>query len=282
MSKNAFLNIGNYFKIIFKPHRILPYLKFLKEGYVSTKKEKEQRMLSYEKVNAIYRHSVEVLSVLSENLTGESLKVFTIEQFASLNRMNLEDADELGALFKKYGSDKATVHDYHIVYHNYLKPIQTKPLRVLEIGLGTNNTTIESNMGSDGKPGASVRAFRDFLLNSQIYGGDIDRSILFTDERISTFYIDQTDLDLMLNLKNSPKLSPFDLIIDDGLHNTEASIKTFIFAKDMLVRGGIFICEDINEDDIAFYGILNGMISKDFNCLFIRAKVGCLFIAIRR
>ena len=49
-----------------------------------------------------------------------------------------------------------------------------------------------SNMGERGKPGASLKAYRDFFKNSEIYGADIDSQILFKDDRISTYYVDQT------------------------------------------------------------------------------------------
>ena len=57
---------------------------------------------------------------------------------------------------------------------------------IFEIGLGSINTKIVSNMGKFGKPGASLRAFRDFCPNAIIYGADIDQSILFKEERIKT------------------------------------------------------------------------------------------------
>ena len=44
-----------------------------------------------------------------------------------------------------------------------------------------------------GKPGASLRVWRDYFPNAIIYGADIDKDILFAEERIKTFYIDQLD-----------------------------------------------------------------------------------------
>ena len=39
-------------------------------------------------------------------------------------------------------------------------------------------------MGIKGKPGASVRAFRDYFDKAIIYGADIDSKILFFEKRI--------------------------------------------------------------------------------------------------
>ena len=46
------------------------------------------------------------------------------------------------------------------------------------------------------KPGASLKAFRDFFEKSKVYGADIDRKILFKDKRILTEYVDRTDLEV--------------------------------------------------------------------------------------
>jgi hypothetical protein len=62
------------------------------------------------------------------------------------------DVTELGRLFRKHGSDKSTDHDYFEVYGSILAKKRTKPLRILEIGLGTNNLAFQSNMGLAGVP----------------------------------------------------------------------------------------------------------------------------------
>ena len=46
-------------------------------------------------------------------------------------------------------------------------------------------------MTANGKPGASLRVWRDFFPNAKIYGGDIDKETLFIEDRISTYYVDQ-------------------------------------------------------------------------------------------
>src|SRR5262249_45143750 len=101
-------------------------------------------------------------------------------------------AAELADLFNQYGSDKSSSHDYHLLYAPILAPRRHEPLRLLEIGLGTNNRDVVSTMGINGKPGASLRAFRDFLPRARIFGADIDRRILFSEDRIETYFVDQT------------------------------------------------------------------------------------------
>ena len=45
--------------------------------------------------------------------------------------------------------------------------------------MGTNNPNLVSTMGSSGRPGASLYAFKEYLPNAIIYGADIDKDILF-------------------------------------------------------------------------------------------------------
>ena len=53
--------------------------------------------------------------------------------------------------------------------------------------MGTNDTNVLSNMGPEGKPLASLRAWRDYFQNANIYGADIDKNILKDEDRIKMF-----------------------------------------------------------------------------------------------
>jgi hypothetical protein len=156
---------------------------------------------------------------------------------------SLADTHELGAHFNKYGSDKAYYHDYHRVYGPLLAANRNKPLRLLEVGLGSNNTNIASNMGPDRRPGASLRAFRDFLPNALVFGADIDRHSLFREERIETVFVDQTKPETFAELLRFG--NDYDIVIDGGLHSPDANLATMSFALRALKPGGIFIIEDI-------------------------------------
>ncbi len=98
----------------------------------------------------------------------------------------------------RYQSDKgheniiASWHNYTTFYYSIFKDFNEKPLRLFELGLGTNNVNLPSNMGPQGKPGASLYGWREFFPNSEIFGADIDTDILFNADRIKTFYCDQT------------------------------------------------------------------------------------------
>ena len=101
---------------------------------------------------------------------------------------------ELCNIMSKYGSDKGQgPHNYTIYYDEIFKSMRNKSLSLFELGLGTNNLDVKSNMGPNGKPGASLRGWKEYFINSKIYGADIDKRILFEEDDIKTFHCDQTN-----------------------------------------------------------------------------------------
>lgn len=164
---------------------------------------------------------------------------------------------EIRDIMKKYGSDKGgcgrfSCHNYTNLYQLLFCNIKNHNLNIFELGLGTNNTDFSYNMGPSGKPGASLKAWKEFLPNSMIYGADIDRGVLFAEDRIETFYCDQTSPDVINDMWNSEKLKniEFDFIIDDGLHEFDANIIFFENSLHKLKVGGYFIIEDLKVDTV--------------------------------
>ena len=160
--------------------------------------------------------------------------------------------NELTELMNFYGSDKGgngKIHNFSDYYSSifYFKKNQIKNL--LEVGLGTNNINLTSNMGADGKPLASLRAWQDYFKNAAIYGADIDKTILKNEGRIQTFFVDQTDkFSIELMFQNIGNVL-FDIIIDDGLHKFEANINLFENSFKFLSKEGIYIIEDVYSKD---------------------------------
>jgi hypothetical protein len=163
----------------------------------------------------------------------------------NLDILNLNQKTELCDIMNKYGSDKGNGwHNYTIIYTELFKNIRNNHLNIFEVGLGTNNTDVPSNMGVNGKPGASLFGWREYFQNSNIYGADIDKRILFQDDRISTYFVDQLNGELIKEMWNKID-KKFDIIIDDGLHTFEANINFFENSYENLNEGGVFIIEDI-------------------------------------
>lgn len=151
-------------------------------------------------------------------------------------------------IMTKYGSDKGNgVHNYTIYYHELFKDKRHNNLNIFELGLGTNNIDVPSNMGVYGKPGASLKGWKEYFNNSNIYGADIDERILFNEERINTFYCNQKNQNEILNMWNNKILKDifFDVIIEDGLHEFNANLIFMENSLHKLNSGGYYICEDL-------------------------------------
>lgn len=145
-------------------------------------------------------------------------------------------------------------HNYTTFYYLIFKHLQNKSIRLFELGLGTNNTDIPSNMGSNGRPGASLYGWAEFFPNAKIFGADIDSSILFNIENIRTFFCDQTSSSSIQTLWSHGDLNEnFDIIIDDGLHEFDANVCFFENSIYKLNVNGIFIIEDIHVNSIHSY-----------------------------
>ncbi len=188
-------------------------------------------------------------------------------------------ADQLKVLYDRHGSDKATEHNYHLLYGPILAQ-RDSVTGLLEVGLGTNNPDVISNMGVDGKPGASLRAFRDFLPKAQIYGADVDRRILFSEERITTFFVDQTDPRSFDAIADAVGEN-FDLIIDDGLHSPNANLTTLLFGFERLKAGGWLVIEDIAPAAVPLWEAIAALMPHQYDSQVVAAK-GAFLFSMRR
>jgi hypothetical protein len=153
-------------------------------------------------------------------------------------------------IFTKHGSDKGTTHNYSTFYNHIFFPIKNETINLFEVGLGTNNLDILSNMGASGVPGASLRGWKEYFKNALIYGADIDKDILFNEDRIQTFYTDQLNSEIINNMWNLIELKniTFDVIIDDGLHLYKSNRNFFENSINKLKNNGVYIIEDIYEN----------------------------------
>ena len=188
--------------------------------------------------------------------------IIDMSEFEKLNVDSNIYSNILKSLFTTYGSDKSNAY-YHF-YANVLDIFKNKNIRLLEIGLGTNDPTLISTMGvGHYLCGSSLRSFRDYLPHSMIYGADVDKNCLFNEQNIRTFFVDQLDFqsfdELYINCENLP----FDVIIDDGLHCTGANINTIIFALQHINSNGVIIIEDIPYTNIKAYQIIDYVLQNE-------------------
>ncbi len=176
-----------------------------------------------------------------------------------------KDASNLLAqLCDKYGSDKGAIaetgHPYPWPAHTYADFVHTRfwhcrelVRNVFECGLGTNRPELASTMGAAGKPGASLRVWRDYFPNASVFGADIDQSILFEEARIRTFHVDQTSKQSVDAMWAQIATAGFDLMIDDGLHRFEAGVCLFENSIARLAPTGHYIIEDVTAYDMLRY-----------------------------
>ena len=237
---------------------------------------------SYKKISRITINEInsfvpllnQLAATLNPNIDIKILdtsKEFT-EQDTIANSIQLKN------LCNKYGTNKP--NPLYLLYASILKyPLKIDS--VLEIGIGTNNADIVSNMGADGVPGASLRAFRDFLPNSQIYGGDIDSRILFTDNRILTFQVDQTnyyEMERRLLALNKT----FDLIIDDGLHSPSANLATLVCSLQIINKNGWIVIEDIGNNSLGVWTFIQTLLPSNFQSRIYHSSGGGYIFALQR
>lgn len=165
----------------------------------------------------------------------------------------------LSSLCDKFGTDKGFIelekrvfyNDYHP--HNYadfysllFDHCKNNFQNVFELGIGTNNPNLESSMGEKYKPGSSLRALKEYFANANIFAADIDKNILFQEERIKTFYVDQLNSLSISEMWKKVGAIEMDLIIDDGIHTLDGCKIFFENSIEKLRDGGIYIIEDVD------------------------------------
>ncbi len=169
-----------------------------------------------------------------------------------------ESETRLEELFALYGSDKGSngierrpypwpPHNYAVVYEFLFRNCRQSVVNLVECGIGTNHTDTKSNMTSSGRPGASLRAWRDYFPRATIHGLDIDSRILFSEDRILTYQVDQTDSRSVESFWTNSGVTSAEIIIDDGLHTFEAGVAFFEASFPYLAQGGIYVIEDVSN-----------------------------------
>lgn len=216
--------------------------------------------------------------ILTKTDKEHLLHVENDTRFKTMIHYNKNHIDEIARLCDVYGSDKGELktsghpypwdsHNYTDYYSKLFAHCRKHITKVFECGLGTNNPTLLSSMGVNGKPGASLRVWRDYFPNAVVYGADIDKDILFQEERIQTFYIDQLNPTAIKNFWDEVNVTDFNFMVDDGLHTFEAGSTLFTHSIDKLSSDGIYIIEDVTCKDLALYS--NFFADKNYHVEFV-------------
>ena len=138
--------------------------------------------------------------------------------------------------------------------------------------MGGNNPNLKSSMGHDVMPGASLRVWRDYFPNARIIGLDIDKDLLFSEDRIETFYVDQTSRESIMDFLNKASLSEssaIDIVIDDGLHEFHAGRLLFENLIDALSDDGVYFIEDVKQEDVILYSEFFADLSSKYHAQIV-------------
>ncbi len=194
------------------------------------------------------------MKLIRENIRKLKYKIKFLNK-KKINRTyisNFSSNSKLSNLMNHYGSDKGGKNNHHN-YADYYSEIffhkRSEVKNLLEIGLGTNDVNLPSNMGKDGIPLASLKAWRDYFFNANIFGADIDKNILKNENRIKTFYVDQTNPATIDKMFKDIGVDNFDVILEDGLHEFNANICFFENSIKYLSSKGTYIIEDVYYKD---------------------------------
>jgi len=165
--------------------------------------------------------------------------------------------DELTQLANKYKTDKGILetdkimsHGYTKYYYDNWKDIRTDVKNILEIGIGAELQYT--------KNAASLKMMKDFFPNAQLYGIDVQNSLI-QEDRIITYLCNQEDKERLTELFSDIE---FDIIMDDGGHNTLMQQKTLGHLFKYVKSGGMYIVEDLHTSVWGDWGLP----ANDENC----------------
>ena len=267
-------------RLIFKLFRINPFTGKSKINIISTfpnfvphsyGKYKQMSSQTIGEINNIFPKLLEI-----NNKVDKDLKIIDISNLLNDVKVKSGFSNQIEKVHYEFGSNKFKVHNYSEVYAKIFTAIPNAK-NILEIGLGTNNLNIMSSIAGHGSPGSSLRALSVIFPKAIIYGADIDKDILFTTEKIKTYYLDQLKMITYqeLGIKIDKKL---DLIIDDGLHSLNANINTILFSIDNLNKDGWLIIEDIGLNSRDSWLIVSKLLSDKYENYLIKTNWAYLFV----
>ena len=140
----------------------------------------------------------------------------------------------LHTLGTNHGTDKVDNNhtfnhkSYLDIYETHFSDIRLDVTSILEIGV---------------KHGKSLKVWLEYFPNATVYGIDINPNCKrLESDRVKIFIGSQDDEAFLSHLTT---ICPsFDIIIDDGSHINELTLKSFNYLRHFVTSGGIYIIED--------------------------------------
>jgi hypothetical protein len=126
-------------------------------------------------------------------------------------------------------------HGYTVQYRHHFHSLRNKKIRLFEIGVG--------GFGDPDKGGESLRMWKDYFRKAEIYSIDIVDKTRLEERRIHICKGDQNDPAFLNDFAS--RFGPFDVIIDDGSHQSEHVITSFRALFPHLKENGVYVIEDL-------------------------------------
>lgn len=174
-----------------------------------------------------------VLGILSPG-TKEELKqhrwlINLVDNFRAIGRNR--NLDKLGEIYR---TDKVGNHFYTQHYSNHFQSYRRKKIKLLEIGVGG----YEHPLGG----GASLRMWKKWFPNAQIFAIDIHDKSRLAEKRITIRQGSQNDPKFLSDLLD--EIGDLDIVIDDGSHRNDDVIFSFKQIFPRMAEEGIYVIED--------------------------------------
>ena len=137
--------------------------------------------------------------------------------------------NSLNEIAKRFGTDKSSeIHNYCVTYEKYFPFKRHDEITIMEIGVLN---------------GESLNMWKEYYNQSTVIGIDIDPLCKkYEGNKIKIEIGSQDDADFLKIVTD--KYKSFDLIVDDGSHNSSDVIFSFNHLFDTLNSGGIYVVED--------------------------------------
>jgi hypothetical protein len=144
--------------------------------------------------------------------------------------------EALTALAERYGSDKWNCHWYAQHYDFHFSKYRTRPVSLLELGIGGY---ADPTLG-----GQSLRMWKAFFPLGRVVGLDIFEKFAHVEDRIVIYQGSQVDRHVLRRIIDD--CGPFDIIVDDGSHESAHVIASFEYLfTHGLAANGIYAVEDL-------------------------------------
>ena len=171
----------------------------------------------------------------------EKLRVSLFWKLKKYFKYNPEPSkiNTLTVIGRKYKCDKAGAeHNYtEKFYYEILKPYRLEKIKILELGVGDS--------------GASVKMWKEFLPNAQIYLFD-PFFLTHPNTKVTKEELEALNINVIIgnqlsreDLQKLEKYGEFDFIIDDAAHVNDAHQITLATLFPYLKSKGLFILEDL-------------------------------------